>query len=58
MMNFHLFEDSGSIIGDDNFTVWGNKHLIHTLWSKGGLKEGGNSSGSENVNLQSVRGIL
>jgi len=33
MMDFHLFEDSGTIISDDDFTVWRDEHLIHTLWS-------------------------
>tara|TARA_B110000285_G_C15094348_1_gene601016 strand:- start:272 stop:667 length:396 start_codon:yes stop_codon:yes gene_type:complete len=51
MMDFHLLEDGSSIIGNDNFTVWGNKHLIHTLWSKGCLKKTGNSFGSKNVDL-------
>ena len=50
-MNFHLFEDSGSIIGDDNFTVWGNKHLIHTFWSEGSLEETGNSSSGQDIDL-------
>jgi hypothetical protein len=34
MMDFHLFEDGGTIISDDDFTVWRDEHLIHTLWSK------------------------
>ena len=50
-MNFHLLEDSSTIIGDDDFTIWGDKHLIHTLWSKGSLEEGGNSSCGSDVDL-------
>ena len=51
MMDFHLFEDSSSVIGNDNLTVWGDEHLIHTLWSEGGLEEGGNGSSSQDVDL-------
>ena len=51
MMNFHLFKDSGSVISNDDFSIWGDKHLVHTLWSERSLEETGNSSGSENVDL-------
>jgi len=51
MMDLHLLENSGSIIGDDNLTIWGDEHLVHTLWSKGCLEEGGNGSSGQDVDL-------
>jgi len=55
MMDFHLFKDSGSIIGYNNLTVWRDKHFIHTLWSKGSLQETGNSSSGQNVDLVGLK---
>ena len=51
MVDFHLFEDGGSIVGDNNITVGGHQHLVHTLGTEGGLQKGGNSAGSHDVNL-------
>ena len=54
MMDLHLLEDGGTIISDDNLTIWGDEHLVHTLWSEGGLEEGGNCSSSQDVDLTNV----
>ena len=54
MMDLHLLENGGTIISDDNLTIWGDEHLVHTLWSEGGLEEGGNGSSSQDVDLIKV----
>jgi len=56
-MDLHLLKDGGSIVGDDDFTIWGNQHLVHTLWTKRCLQEGGNSSSGQDVNLKELINI-
>lgn len=51
MMDLHFLEDGGTVIGDDDFTVWTDEHLVHSLWSKRCLKETGDSSRGHNVDL-------
>ena len=51
----HLLEDSGTVVGDDNLTVRGHKHLVHALGAEGSLHHGGNSAGSHNVDLDRER---
>jgi len=57
MMNLHLFEDSGTIVGDDNLTIWGHKHLVHALWSEGSLHETGYSSCGQDVDLVGLESL-
>ena len=47
----HLLKDGSTIIGDDDLAVGGDEHLIHTLWTKGSLKETGDSSCGQDVDL-------
>jgi hypothetical protein len=58
MMDLHLLEDGGTIVGDDDLSVWRNQHLVHTLWTEGSLKEGSNSSGGQDVNLSNILKIV
>ena len=51
MMDLHLLENGGTNISDDNLTIWGDEHLVQTLWTEGGLEEGGNCSSSQDVDL-------
>ena len=48
----HLLKNSGAIVGDDDFTVGRNKHLVHALGTERGLKEGSDSSRGQDVNLK------
>ena len=52
MTYLHLLEDSGTIVGDNDLTVGGDKHLVHTLGSKRGLHELSHSGGSHDVGLK------
>lgn len=52
MVDFHLFEDSGTVISDNNITIGGNEHLVHSLGTERGLQETGNSAGCHDVNLK------
>ena len=44
MLDFHLLNNGGTIVGDNNVTVWADEHLVHTLGAKGSSHELGNGS--------------
>ena len=54
VVDLHLFQNGSSIVGDDDLTIWGHKHLVHALGSKRCLEEGGNGSCSKNVDLKRI----
>lgn len=49
VLNFHLLNNGGSIIGYGDFTVGGLHHLVHTLGSHRGTQSVGNRAGSSDV---------
>lgn len=51
MLHFHLLNDGGAVIGNDNVSVGADEHLVHTLGAKGGSHELGNGSCGQNVSL-------
>ena len=57
VMNFHLLQDGGTIVGDDDFTIWADKHLVHTFWSEGSLEETGNGSCGQDINLVGLESL-
>jgi len=57
VMNFHLFQDGGTIIGDDDFTIWTDEHLVHTFWTEGCLEETGNGSCGQDIDLVSLESL-
>ena len=57
VMNFHLLQDGGTIIGDDDFTIWTDEHLVHTFWAEGCLEETGNGSCGQDVDLVGLESL-
>lgn len=57
VMNFHLLQDSGTIVGDDDFTIRTDKHLVHTLWAEGCLEETGNGSCGQDIDLVGLESL-
>jgi len=57
VMNFHLLQDGGTIIGDDDFTIWTDKHLVHTFWAEGCLEETGNGSCGQDIDLVGLESL-
>ena len=50
----HLFKDCGSVIGDNDFSIWTDKHLVHSFWSQWCLQQASNCSSCKNVNLHTT----
>ena len=50
----HLFKDCSTVISDNDFSIWTDKHLVHSFWSQWCLQEACNCSSGKNVNLLSV----
>ena len=51
VLNLHLLNDCGTVIGNDNITVGADEHLVHSLGAKRGSHELGNGSCSQDVGL-------
>mmetsp|Transcript_8220 Transcript_8220/g.9954 ORF Transcript_8220/g.9954 Transcript_8220/m.9954 type:complete len:568 (-) Transcript_8220:99-1802(-) len=55
MMDLHLLEDGGTIVGDDNLAIRADEHLVHTLGAERGLHEGGDSARGHDVDLVGLK---
>ena len=55
MVDYHLFKNGSSVVGNDGIAVGRHEHLVHSLGSKGGLEEGGDSASSHDFDLKQVR---
>mmetsp|Transcript_40263 Transcript_40263/g.61440 ORF Transcript_40263/g.61440 Transcript_40263/m.61440 type:complete len:306 (-) Transcript_40263:19-936(-) len=57
VVDLHLLEDSGSVVGDDDLSVGADEHLVHSLGAEGSLEETGNSPGSEDVDFMGFKSL-
>jgi len=56
--DLHLFEDSGTIIGDQNFTLGCLDHFIHASWSEGSSHDISDGLGGDDVGGSDVSRLL
>mmetsp|Transcript_1006 Transcript_1006/g.1808 ORF Transcript_1006/g.1808 Transcript_1006/m.1808 type:complete len:305 (+) Transcript_1006:748-1662(+) len=57
VVDLHLLEDGGTIIGDDDIAVGTDQHLVHALGTEGGLEEGGDGPGGQDVDLMGLEAL-
>ena len=51
----HLLKNSGAIVGDDDFTVGRNKHLVHARRAERRTHNVGDSFGRQNISFVSIQ---
>lgn len=56
--NFHLLEDGGSIVGNDNLSLGILDHFIHTSWSQRSSDDISDSFGSNDVGGSDILGLF
>jgi hypothetical protein len=59
--DFHLGHDGGAIVGDGDVAIRGDEDLVETSRAEGGLDDGGDGAGGEDVGFDgfdAVRALL
>jgi len=57
-MDFHFFQNSSTVVSDNNIAIGTDEHLVHAFGTERGLKEAGYSTCRHNVDLKKVSDTL